>query len=795
MKNDWRITAGVLLFFAAVTVFQLWPLPLHPGDSIYETIDSVLNTWIMARVQQNLMTHPADLFRGNIFFPTAGTLRFSEVLLPQSLLSLPVYYFTRNPVLSYNLVLFLCYFLNAYAMFLLVRYLTGRNFPGIVAGLIFAFSTYQIQHITHLQLLSAWLIPLAFLSLHKFFDRQRGKDAVWFAVAFVLQALACIYYGLFFMTILALGLPLFFALHKKAWKPAPLVKLAVPLLAGGGALAFFARPYFSLLKDFDLKRDLTAGADLVNYLAVFYQNVFLGDRLSRLGSYEFYLFPGIIALFFAGLYIYQKRVLFRVTPLFIRRISVLVIMGCLILAVLIFVFDGISINLGLFTLSGHNLSKPVYFALVVIFLLLLLSLIFYALKNADGNGEGRMLFLYLPLLAWALFLSFGGIFTFAGHSSAMLPLPFKWLHEHVPGFSGIRVASRYAVFVLLSTAVLAGYGIKVFWDELKTRNIKVYLAVGIILWLNLEYLSIPQQRLTLPTKFDLPATYLWLKSQPGDFAVIELPFHQFIGDDAVDMYFSLFHKKSLVNGYSGFIPPSLNYIRQVFLAFPSKACLDILQTTNVKYVILHWKRWKEDKAARVERRIQEQYGDSLRLVQTFQYTFKKPNAFDQELGEDAVYEVLPRPAKAEPSPRFEELSPEEWSVSSEQHAELLPFLHDGRLDTRWTTEGLKKTGDSLSVEFKKQEPIRQIRLYCGKYPQEYAIDLEVTVFSDGGWRKPAEPGYSTGAFVINLVKKPKEAVQVIDLDGQEIRSLKIVQVGSDRQSHWSVTEMKIFKSP
>jgi hypothetical protein len=795
MKNDWRITTGVILFFAAVTIFQLWPLPLHPGDSVCETIDSILNTWIMARVQQNLITHPADLFRGNIFFPTAGTLRFSEVLLPQSLLSLPVYYFTRNPVLSYNLVLFLCYFLNAYVMFLLVRYLTGRNFSGIAAGLIFAFSTYQIQHITHLQLLSCWLIPLAFLSLHKFFKRQRWKDAVWFALTFVLQALACIYYGLFFMTILALGLPLLFALNKRAWKPAPLIKLAVPLLAGGGALALFAHPYFSLLTDFDLKRDLTAGADLVNYLAVFYQNVFLGDRLSRLGSYEFYLFPGILALFFAGLYVYQKRALFRVTPLFIRRISIFVIMGCFVSAVLIFVFDGISINIGLFILSGHNLSKPVYFALVIIFLSLLLSLIFYALQNTDRNGEGRMLFLYFPLLVWALFLSFGGIFTFAGHSSAILPLPFKWLHEHVPGFSGVRVPSRYAVFVLFSTAVLAGHGLKVFWDELKTRNVKVYLAAGIILWLNLEYLSIPQQRSTLPTKADLPTTYLWLKGQPGDFAVIELPFHQFIGDDAVDMYFSLFHKKNLVNGYSGFIPPSLNYIRQVFPAFPSKACLDILQTMNVKYVILHLKRWKADKAARVEQRIQEQCGDSLRLVQTFRYAFKKPNAFDQELGEDAVYEVLPGPAKAEPPSMLKELSPEEWSVSSEQHPELFPFLHDDRLDTRWTTEGLKKTGDSLFVEFKKQERIRQIRLYCGKYPLDCAVDLEVTVFSDGGWRKSAEPGYSAGAFAVNLVKKPKEAVQVIDLDGQEIRSLKIVQVGSDPQSHWSVAEMKIFKSP
>jgi len=795
MKNDGRTTAGVLLLFAVVTFFQLWPLPLDPGRSLYETIDSVLNTWTMTRVQQNLLAHPGEIFEGNIFFPSTRTLRFSEILLPQSILGLPVYALTQNPLLAYNLLLFVSYVLNAFAMFLLVRHLTRRNFSGVVAGLIFAFSTYQIQHITHLQLLSAWLVPLAFLSLHKFFESQKGKHAVWFAVFFVLQALACIYYGLFFMTILILGLPLFFFLNRKVWRPSLLVKLAVPVLAGGVPLVWFSLPYLSLFKEFDLKRELAAGADLVNYLAIFYQNAFLGGRLSRLGSYEFYLCPGILALFLAGLYIYQKRSLFQATPRLVRRIFGLVIIGCVVLAVLISVFDGFSIKLGLFTLSGHNLGKPVYFALVAIFLALLLSSILYGLKTKDGPIEDRVVFLYLPLLVWALFLSFGGFFTFSGHTSTTLPLPFKWLHENVPGFRGIRVPSRYAVFVLFCTAILAGYGIKVLWDEIKSKNIKAYLAIGIVLWLNLEYLSVPQQKMRLPTKADLPPTYLWLRDQPGDFSVIELPFHPFIGDDSIDMYFSLFHKKNLVNGYSGFIPPSLDYIRRVFQAFPSKACLDILQRLNVKYVILHLKRWKADKAARVLQRIDEEGRDMLRQVETFRYAFNAPNALDQELGDDAIYEVLPAQVGMEPDQSLVELSPEEWDAASELRPDLIPFLRDGKLDTGWTTDALKKTGDCLTLEFKKPERIREIRLYLGKYPRDYAIDLEVMVYSEGGWRKRAEPGFSAGTFVKNLVEKSRELVQTIDFDGEEIRSLKITQVGFDKQSYWSVAELKVFKSP
>jgi hypothetical protein len=795
MKNDRWTTAGVLLLFVVITFFQLWPLPLDPGRSLYETIDSVLNTWTMTRVQQNLLSQPASIFEGNIFFPITRTLRFSELMLPQSLLGLPVYALTQNPLLAYNLLLFAFYVLNALAMFLLVRHLTRRNFAGVVSGLIFAFSTYQIQHITHLQLLSSWLVPLVFLSLHKFFESQKGKYAVWFVVFFVLQALACIYYGLFLMTILILGLPLFFLLNRSVWRPSLLVKLAVPVLAGGMPLVGFSLPYFSLFKDFDLKRELTAGADLINYLAVFYQNTFLGGRLSRLGSYEFYLCPGILALFLAGLYIYQKRSLFQATPKLVRRTFGFLIIGCVVLAVLISVFDGFSINLGFVTLSGHNLGKPVYFALVAIFFALLLSFIFYVRKTMDGPIEDRIVFLYLPLLGWALFLSFGGFFTFSGYTSTTLPLPFKWLHENVPGFRGVRVPSRYAVFVLFCTAILAGCGIKVLWDEIKSKNIRAYLAIGIVLWLNLEYLSIPQQKMRLPTKDDLPPTYLWLRDQPGDFAVIELPFHPFIGDDAIDMYFSLFHKKSLVNGYSGFIPPSLTYIRQAFQAFPSRACVDILQKLNIKYVILHWKQWKEDKAARVLQRIDEEGRDILRQVETFHYVFKTPNALGQELGDDSIYEVLPALSATETARSLVEVSPDQWGVTSEQRPDLLPFLKDGKLETAWTTDALKKTGDYLILQFKKSERIRQIRLYQGTYSRDYAIDLEVMAYSEGGWRKRAEPGYSAGDFAKNLAEKSRELVQTIDLDGEEIRSLKITQVGLDKQSYWSVAELKIFKSP
>jgi hypothetical protein len=53
------------------------------------------------------------------------------------------------------------------------------------------------------------------------------------------------------------------------------------------------------------------------------------------------------------------------------------------------------------------------------------------------------------------------------------------------------------------------------------------------------------------------------------------------------MYFSTFRWDSLLNGYSGFSPPSYSQLLEVMRDFPTDAAFDELRARRVEYIIVH----------------------------------------------------------------------------------------------------------------------------------------------------------------------------------------------------------------
>ncbi len=99
-RGTWLVIAALL----AVTTIVTWPLSTQlttsvPGD--YG--DPVFVTWVMAWVGDHLTRLNFDGFwSANIFFPERGTLAFSEHFIAQSVMVLPIYWASGNPILSYN---------------------------------------------------------------------------------------------------------------------------------------------------------------------------------------------------------------------------------------------------------------------------------------------------------------------------------------------------------------------------------------------------------------------------------------------------------------------------------------------------------------------------------------------------------------------------------------------------------------------------------------------------------------------------------------------------------------------
>ncbi|MCJ7581675.1 MAG: hypothetical protein MUP98_14210 [Candidatus Aminicenantes bacterium] len=787
MSNSLRIRIGIIFLFILLIFVHLLPLSLHPGDALNDTRDCVLNTWIPGWVQQQIFKNPLKLFDTNAFYPNANTLSYSEHLLPQALISLPVRLLTQNPIAVYNFIFFFSFFLNAYGMFLLIRHLTKNDFIGIVCGIIFAFNTYQINQITHLQLLSSGLIPLAFLYLHKYLEELNLKNSILFSTFFTLQSLACIYYGLFFVSVLFVLLPLVLILNKKKLNLSFILKLGVPLFFSSVILALLSLPYLSFIKTFQFDRGLQRGADLANYLAVDFTNVFLSRLLTPLGRHEHYLFPGIAALFFSAFFLYKKKSIFSTPPKAVKFAFLILFIG-------VFVFILLTGLTGRSSTTSGLISTPIFILLMIGIIYALLSIGLFI--NTGGSGDTRensSLVLYIVIGIWTMLLSFGSHFSFLGKSTSVGPLPFKLFFNYVPGFKGIRVPSRYAVFVIFCVAVLAAFGLKYFFDKFDKKKVKLIAATGLFIFLNLEYLSVPQQIKGVPVKDDIPPAYVWLKDKPGDFVIASLPFFNETPMEANYLYFSLFHKKKIINGYSGFVPPVTQYMQRIFKGFPSWPSVDILKSLGVDYVIYHPTLWENKMAsARVER-IETDFSDDLKLIESFSYEFKKPNALSDFFGEDRIYQVtdLEDGEVKHDFTLFSKLDPPEWTVTASKGAEKISFLYDENLDTKWDTNRPKKTEDFLLIEFKNPVSAARVALHLGKFQTEYALNLRAEISFDGlEWTNISRP-YSAGEFTTDWIKKPLDPVQNVYVEGEKIKYIKIIHIGNDTSSLWSAAEMDI----
>src|SRR6187399_2400178 len=84
-KSAW----AVVLLFAALTALITWPQVLHPL-SVPAHFDTYFSLWRLGWIAHQLPRDPLHLFDANIFYPERYTLAYSEAMIVQGVLALPV---------------------------------------------------------------------------------------------------------------------------------------------------------------------------------------------------------------------------------------------------------------------------------------------------------------------------------------------------------------------------------------------------------------------------------------------------------------------------------------------------------------------------------------------------------------------------------------------------------------------------------------------------------------------------------------------------------------------------------
>jgi hypothetical protein len=573
-----RIDGLVILLFLALTVLMLYPLSVHPATRVADQGDPLLLSWMLAWCTRALFTDPLHFYDSNIFYPFPHSLAFSDPPVGAMPLSAPIWWITGNPVLAHNVAFLAAFFLSCVGAYLLTKKLTSSVIAGVFAGVIFAFPPYRLAHLSHLDLSSAYWMPVALLFLHRAFTSGRWSYFLGFAGSFVLQCFCSLYYGFFFTVAIALYL-IYLAIFKTSRLTVEKIgKFAAASLLAGMVLIPFGLPFLIVNREYGVSRRpgevLDGSADLVDYLAASPTNVLYGQLTSPLlkNAGERALFPGLLPPLLALIGIWGLAPNFRRRAILPR------------------------------SLPPHQTER--------------------AGEDDIQSDQGY----YVLLVAFAFLLSLGPRLQVGG-KELELTLPYGLLYSYVPGFKAFRCPARFDVLVMLGLAVLAGQGIARMEKFLAARGAGPLLrwtvslpALAIVL---LEYAAFPVRSAAVEVGSEVPAVYRWLAQQGPQTTVMELP----INDDTLAKfrydYFSTYHWCRLVNGHASFLPPDYVRIMKVMEGFPEREAIELSQGLRVNLVVVHGADYPKPKWATLQAQLKEKPG--LTLVQDF--------------GDDRVYQV------------------------------------------------------------------------------------------------------------------------------------------------------------
>jgi len=577
------------LFFAALTIPMYYPISVHPGSMLTDRGDPAVFAWIVSWDIHKFTTGLSGFFNANIFWPHPGGLAYTEHAIGSALLAAPVFLITNNPVLAWNSIVMSSFILSGLGMFLLARRLLQNRAAALIAGIILAYCPWRYDHISHHLLAAQWM-PFALLFFHRTLDNPRWRDALLFALFFTIQALCSFYIAVWLSTAVAVVFVSELASRKFQAPAALWIRLAVAGVISLTVIIPTTIPYYRVRNQQGLERKeseaLYYSADPLDYLSAPPSNRIYRDthRIFRsrapFSEGEKNLFPGILAL-------------------------ILALAG----------FMSLSAALALDDLSR---SRPEL-----------------RLRLKWEHAQ----WIYLAVAIAAFVLSLGPQFHIFWKLTP-IPLPYKLLYRFVPGFQGLRGASRFAYPFMLALAILAAYGVNNIAGRINNSAGRFALYAALAGGIIAEYFSSPVPHQYMPAGEAIPPVYKWLARKPPDTVITELPQYadwslapknQYEPLGFTYPYFTIFHSfQPVTNGQSSFFPPAQGIIWETMMTFPSRPSLNLLRYLGVQYVVLHSDTYFGD-----EGKLAAQQADALSS------DLKPEGSF----GSDRLYQVLhPAPA-------------------------------------------------------------------------------------------------------------------------------------------------------
>lgn len=520
-----------LILFLLLAVASTWPLARQIDSAIptgRERVATVplFNQWTVWWNADRAAEGFANYWNAPIFAPSEISFALSETQ-PTTAVVAPVVWKSKSRALPYNLYLLTMLAANGWAGSVLVRGLTRNRLAGICGGAVFLLLPFVHWQLGVLQLaqLSGILLTLHFLI--QFLTDYRMKDALLAGVTTGFCYSSCNYYGY------QLCLTLLFAL------PVLLVKRChLPRLAAGGVVSVVVAsmimlPVVLTQLSASSRQSWDRREETVTLLSAVQDDYFRAVWRGPLSNSS------------------KQKARFPLSPG----------LACSTLAVI------------------------------------------GAVAGLRRRETRRVTLFLLLFLVVAAQLSLGPRWVFLGQR------PFDHLAEWLPGLSAMRSPHRFAVLVQVSCVLFASLSFvrvnsgeivdgdvadKTAPEVLPTRWQQVVKCGLVALYCGVLVESWPQQ----PGLYSMPEykqqrpwiEWVRTETRPDDI-VAHLPFPRGRSvldyeDTTVFMLWSTYHKRRIVNGYSGFFPREFVRLKADVQSFPDEKSVVALRMAGVRWCVV-----------------------------------------------------------------------------------------------------------------------------------------------------------------------------------------------------------------
>lgn len=194
-----------------------------------------------------------------------------------------------------------------------------------------------------------------------------------------------------------------------------------------------------------------------------------------------------------------------------------------------------------------------------------------------------LLFLFIAIVFFIFSL---GPYLTLNDNTTSLKLPYYFIFNYLSPIRFLRVTARYSTVIFLMVSLLASIGLATLLKDASRKIYRSAIVVLLLIVVFIEYTPIEKfDRFT--DMSEVPVVYEQIKKDTSVKALIELPINVDPFTTTKYIYYAGIHFKPIVNGYSGYEPPSYNLFKNAFDAPLNPVTQALLTSIGVTHIVAH----------------------------------------------------------------------------------------------------------------------------------------------------------------------------------------------------------------